>query len=112
MVLLIGGGYRLSVRLGAAGSRGLAWIDAAEARIKATDGVLNAMPTLCLDRARAHAKRLMDAPPTDPAPHYLHGLPIAVGMALGLRARGLSRPRVVCLVGDAELDEGSNSEAI
>ena len=53
-------------------------IDAAEARIKETDGVLNAMPTLCLDRARAHAKRLMDAPPTDPAPHYLHGLPIAV----------------------------------
>ncbi len=41
-----------------------------------------------------------------------HGLPIAVGMALGLRAQGLTRPRVVCLVGDAELDEGSNAEAI
>lgn len=41
-----------------------------------------------------------------------HGLPIAVGMALGLRARGLFRPRVVCLIGDAELDEGSNHEAI
>ena len=41
-----------------------------------------------------------------------HGLPIAVGMALGLRARGLVGPRVVCLVGDAELDEGSNHEAI
>ncbi len=57
-----------------------------------------------------------------------HGLPLAVGTALGLRARGrrsaaeldprdrLTRPdgapRVVVLVGDAELDEGSNHEAI
>ncbi len=41
-----------------------------------------------------------------------HGLPIAVGVALGLRAQGRLRPRVVCLVGDAELDEGSNFEAI
>jgi transketolase len=40
-----------------------------------------------------------------------HGLPLAVGTALGLRARGLSS-RVVVLVGDAELDEGSNHEAI
>jgi transketolase len=41
-----------------------------------------------------------------------HGLPIAVGRALALRARGLVAPRVFCLVGDAELDEGSNHEAI
>ncbi|NEA48429.1 transketolase [Streptomyces sp. SID10815] len=41
-----------------------------------------------------------------------HGLPIAVGTALGLRAQGLRRPRVWTLVGDAELDEGSNHEAI
>lgn len=41
-----------------------------------------------------------------------HGLPIAVGMALGLRARGASTARVVCLLGDGELDEGSNHEAI
>jgi transketolase len=41
-----------------------------------------------------------------------HGLPIAVGVALGLRAQGLAEPRVVCLVGDGELDEGSNHEAI
>jgi transketolase len=41
-----------------------------------------------------------------------HGLPIAVGVALGLRAQGRWQPRVVCLVGDAELDEGSNHEAI
>jgi transketolase len=40
-----------------------------------------------------------------------HGLPLAVGTALGLRAQGL-RSRVVVLVGDAELDEGSNAEAI
>jgi len=40
-----------------------------------------------------------------------HGLGIAVGMALGLRA-GRSPARVFCLVGDAELDEGSNHEAI
>ncbi|MFD8422697.1 transketolase [Streptomyces sp. NPDC059466] len=41
-----------------------------------------------------------------------HGLPIAVGTALGLRARGLGEPRVWVLTGDAELDEGSNHEAI
>jgi transketolase len=41
-----------------------------------------------------------------------HGLPIAVGMALGLRARDVRNVRVVCLVGDGELDEGSNHEAI
>jgi len=40
-----------------------------------------------------------------------HGLPLAVGSALGLRAQGLAS-RVVVLVGDAELDEGSNHEAI
>jgi transketolase len=40
-----------------------------------------------------------------------HGLPLAVGTALGLRAQGLDA-RVVVLVGDAELDEGSNHEAI
>ncbi|MGW6151600.1 transketolase [Streptomyces sp. NPDC055144] len=41
-----------------------------------------------------------------------HGLPIAVGTALGLRAQGLTGPAVWTLVGDAELDEGSNHEAI
>lgn len=41
-----------------------------------------------------------------------HGLPIAVGTALGLRAQGLGEPRVWVLIGDAELDEGSNHEAI
>ena len=40
-----------------------------------------------------------------------HGLPLAVGTALGLRAQGIDA-RVVVLVGDAELDEGSNHEAL
>jgi transketolase len=41
-----------------------------------------------------------------------HGLPIAVGVALGLRAQRRTGPRVVVLIGDGELDEGSNHEAI
>ncbi|WP_116246045.1 thiamine pyrophosphate-dependent enzyme [Nocardiopsis sp. FIRDI 009] len=46
-----------------------------------------------------------------------HGLPIALGTALGLRGRDVRRadgtaPRTVVLVGDGELDEGSNHEAI
>ena len=40
-----------------------------------------------------------------------HGLGIAVGMVLGLRLRH-HQARVYCLVGDAELEEGSNWEAI
>ncbi len=41
-----------------------------------------------------------------------HGLGLAVGTALALRAQGLLKPRVFVLLGDAELDEGSNHEAI
>lgn len=41
-----------------------------------------------------------------------HGLGLAVGTALGLRAQGFDRARTFVLVGDAELDEGSNHEAI
>lgn len=41
-----------------------------------------------------------------------HGLPLAVGSALALRAQGRHAPRIVVLLGDAELDEGSNDEAI
>lgn len=40
-----------------------------------------------------------------------HGLPAAVGMAHGLLAQGRTS-RVVCLIGDAEFDEGSNAEAV
>ncbi|MFC9431567.1 thiamine pyrophosphate-dependent enzyme [Streptomyces sp. NPDC056987] len=41
-----------------------------------------------------------------------HGLPLATGIALALRAQQRTRPRVFCLIGDGELDEGSNHEAI
>ncbi|WP_411133491.1 transketolase [Streptomyces sp. C10] len=41
-----------------------------------------------------------------------HGLPLAVGSALGLRAQGRPGPAVWVLIGDAELDEGSNHEAL
>src|SRR5688572_4516490 len=41
-----------------------------------------------------------------------HGLGLGVGTVLGLRAQGLLKPRVYVLLGDAELDEGSNHEAI
>lgn len=40
-----------------------------------------------------------------------HGLALAVGQALALGIRG-SSSRIFCLLGDAELDEGSNHEAI
>lgn len=41
-----------------------------------------------------------------------HGLPIAVGVVQALEAREQAGARVFVLVGDAELDEGSNHEAI
>jgi amidase len=56
----------------------LEMIDAAAERIAETEPALNALPTLCLDRARDHAKRLMQHPPRTPPAHYLYGLPIAV----------------------------------
>jgi transketolase len=39
-----------------------------------------------------------------------HGLPVGCGLALGLK-HDLARPRVVVLLSDGELDEGSNWEA-
>jgi len=41
-----------------------------------------------------------------------HGLPVAVGIAYALRAKGLDDQRVFVLTGDAELNEGTNWEAI
>jgi transketolase len=41
-----------------------------------------------------------------------HGLPIGVGVAQAVCAKGLADVRVVVLCGDAELNEGSNWEAI
>jgi amidase len=49
-------------------------VDVAADRIAATDGAINAMPTLCLERARDHAKRLMASGEKT----LLGGLPIAV----------------------------------
>ena len=53
-------------------------VEAAAGRIAQTEPALNAMPTLCLERARGQAKRLMQNPPRDPPAHFLYGLPIAV----------------------------------
>jgi amidase len=53
-------------------------VDIAAARIEATNPKINALVTLCYDRARAHARRIMENPPAEPPPHYLNGLPIAV----------------------------------
>jgi transketolase len=41
-----------------------------------------------------------------------HGLAMAVGVAQALRAKRQTEPRVVVLTGDAELNEGSNWEAV
>ena len=53
-------------------------LDASEARIAKTDGVLNALPTLCFDRARERAQQLSKGHDAADRPGYLHGLPIAV----------------------------------
>jgi amidase len=51
-------------------------LDALEARIAAVDTAVNALPTLCFDRARAHARRLMAMPATARGP--LAGLPVPI----------------------------------
>lgn len=51
-------------------------IDAAEKRIAAVEPAVNALPTLCLDRGRAHAAALQH--PETPPPGYLYGLPVAI----------------------------------
>lgn len=51
-------------------------IDAAEARIAEVEPKVNALPILCLDRARAMAEKLER--PDDPPPGYLYGLPVAI----------------------------------
>lgn len=55
-------------------------IDAAEARIAAVEPAINALPTLCLERARAHADRLVAGAqdPADTGPGWLAGLPLAI----------------------------------
>jgi transketolase len=41
-----------------------------------------------------------------------HGLPVAVGAALGLLSRGFKSATVFCVLGDGELQEGSVWEAL
>jgi amidase len=54
-------------------------IDAAAARIAVVEPLVNALPTLCLERARDHAKRLMSAKhPAESEPGWLGGLPVAI----------------------------------
>ncbi|MEO7294799.1 MAG: thiamine pyrophosphate-dependent enzyme [Candidatus Limnocylindria bacterium] len=76
-------------------------------------------PTAWLDDFRGWGGRLGSHPDRSLIPGVEactgslgHGLPMAVGVALGLRAKGLTKQRVVVLTGDAELNEGSNWEAI
>ena len=54
-------------------------VEASAERIAATDGHLNAIPTLCIERARAHAERIMaEDTDTERPPGWLGGVPIAV----------------------------------
>ena len=53
-------------------------IDAALDRIDETGDAVNALPTVCADRARGHAARLPDLDESDTPRGYLHGLPIAI----------------------------------
>ncbi|XUM20125.1 amidase [Bradyrhizobium oligotrophicum S58] len=51
-------------------------LDALEARIKAVDDKVNALPTLCFERARDHAKALMQKPAAKRG--VLAGLPVPI----------------------------------
>ena len=55
-------------------------IDAAAARIAETDGAVNALPTLCLDRARDHARALMAGQRREAEGQrgWLAGLPVVI----------------------------------
>lgn len=58
-----------------------------------------------------HPDRLLLEPVEISSGSLGHGLPIAVGLVLGLRVQGWSG-RAVCLLGDGELAEGSCTEAV
>ncbi|MCY4423399.1 MAG: amidase family protein [Acidimicrobiaceae bacterium] len=51
-------------------------LDAVRARIEVVDRLVNALPTRCFDRARRHADRLMELPPTERG--VLAGLPVPI----------------------------------
>jgi len=55
---------------------GVELLDALESRVSAVDGPVNALPTLCFDRARDHAKAL-DAKPLEER-GLLGGIPVAI----------------------------------
>ncbi|HEX7968758.1 MAG TPA: amidase family protein [Stellaceae bacterium] len=53
-------------------------IEAALARIEAVDGAVNALPIRCPERARDHARRIMDTKPPEDRRGWLAGLPLAI----------------------------------
>lgn len=67
-------------RLGRGEITPLELIDAAARRIAACEPKVNALPTLCLDRARDHARRLMrgEGSSARDEPGWLGGLPVAI----------------------------------
>ncbi|MEM8840880.1 MAG: amidase family protein [Pseudomonadota bacterium] len=62
-------------------------LDQLEARIAAVDGQINALPTLCFDRARAHAREIAARPVAERG--VLGGMPVAIkdlAMVAGVRS--------------------------
>ena len=55
---------------------GVELLDALETRVSAVDGPVNALPTLCFDRARDHAKALEAKPAAERG--VLGGIPVAI----------------------------------
>ena len=55
-------------------------IEAAARRIASVDGAVNALPTLCLDRARDHARAMISGRRLEAAdePGWLAGLPVVI----------------------------------
>jgi amidase len=51
-------------------------LDALERRVAGVDGQVNALPTLCFDRARTHARQIMAKPPSERG--LLAGLPVPI----------------------------------
>ena len=72
-------------------------LDALEQRIAEVDGQVNALPTLCFDRARSHAKELMKKPLGE---RGLHGIAAQVVNEFGDQA-GANRTDVQRLITDS-----------
>ena len=53
-------------------------IDILVKRINGVEEKVNAVPTLCVDRAKENAKLILENRPDNPPPYYLYGLPILV----------------------------------